>query len=152
MTIFKLKKIFRVLPLLLIAGYLNGTMAFAEVAKLTTAPNVPPAIKRSKAETVVINLQAKEYVGNITKSLKYAFWSYGGTVPGPMARIRAGDSIEFHLSNAKDNTQPHNIDIHAVNGPGGGAAYTTVDPGQEKVFSFKAKAAGLFIIVQQVLL
>jgi nitrite reductase (NO-forming) len=49
------------------------------------------------------------------------------------------------LSNAKGNTQPHNIDIHAVNGPGGGAAFTTVDPGEEKTFTFKAKAAGLFI-------
>ena len=145
MTIFKLKKTFKVLPLLLIASFLSGTMAFAEVAKLTTAPDVPPAIKRSKAETVVINLQAKEYVGNLTADVKYAFWSFGGTVPGPMARLRVGDSIEFHLSNAKGNTQPHNIDIHAVNGPGGGAAFTTVDPGQEKVFTFKAKAAGLFI-------
>jgi len=145
MTIFKLKKTFKVLPLLLIAGYLNGTMAFAEVAKLTTAPDVPPAIKRSKAETVVINLEAKEYVGNLTEDVKYGFWSFGGTVPGPMARLRVGDSVEFHLSNAKGNTQPHNIDLHAVNGPGGGAAFTTVDPGEEKVFTFKAKAAGLFI-------
>ncbi len=80
MTIFKLKKIFKVLPLVLIAGYLNGTMAFAEVAKLTTAPNVPPVLKRSKAETVVINLEAKEYVGNLTADVKYAFWSFGGTV------------------------------------------------------------------------
>ena len=62
-----------------------------------------------------------------------------------MVRVRVGDSIEFHLSNAKGNTQPHNIDIHAVNGPGGGAAFTTVDPGKEKIFTFKAKAAGLFI-------
>jgi len=145
MTIFKLKNKFKVLTLFLITGYLTGTMAFAEVAKLTTAPNVPPAIKRSKAEKVVVNLEAKEYVGNLTKDVKYGFWSFGGTVPGPMARLRVGDSIEFHLSNAKGNTQPHNIDIHAVNGPGGGAAYTTVDPGQEKVFTFKAKAAGLFI-------
>ncbi|MFT4578066.1 MAG: nitrite reductase (NO-forming) [Nitrospinales bacterium] len=145
MTIFKLNKTFKVLPLLLIAGYLNGAMAFAEVAKLTTAPNVPPSIKRSKATTVVVNLQAKEYVGNLTEDVKYGFWSFGGTVPGPMARLRVGDSVEFHLSNAKGNTQPHNIDIHAVNGPGGGAAFTTVDPGEEKTFTFKAKAAGLFI-------
>jgi nitrite reductase (NO-forming) len=103
MTIFKLKKIFKVLPLFLIAGYLNETMASAEVAKLTTAPNVPTSIKRSKAETVVVNLEAKEYVGNLTKNIKYGFWSFGGTVPGPMARLRVGDSIEFHFSNAKGN-------------------------------------------------
>lgn len=128
----------------MIAGFC-GTTALAEVtAKLTSAPNVPPAINRG-AETVVVHLQAKEYVGDLSEDVKYSFWSFGGTVPGPMARVRVGDSIEFHLSNAKGNTQPHNIDIHAVNGPGGGAAFTTVDPGEEKTFTFKAKAAGLFI-------
>ena len=135
----------RILSVILLAGFLTGPLAYAEVAKLAKAPNVPDPLKRSKAETVVINLQAKEYVGNLTNDVKYNFWSYDGTVPGPMARLRVGDSIEFHLSNAKENTQPHNIDIHAVNGPGGGAAFTTVDPGQEKIFTFKAKAAGLYI-------
>ena len=140
-----LNKKWNFFTLFIIVGFLNGTIAFAEIAILTTAPNVPPVIKRDKAETVVINLQAKEYVGNLTKYVKYGFWSFGGTVPGPMARLRVGDSIEFHLSNAKENSQPHNIDIHAVNGPGGGAEFTTVDPGVEKVFTFEAKAAGLFI-------
>ncbi len=129
---------------LMVTGF-GGNPALAEVtAKLTSAPNVPPAVKRG-ADTVVVHLQAKEYVGELAKDVKYSFWSFGGTVPGPMARVRVGDSIEFHLSNAKSNTQPHNIDIHAVNGPGGGAAFTTVDPGEEKTFTFKAKAAGLFI-------
>ena len=128
----------------MVVGF-GGTSALAGVtAKLTSAPNVPPAVKRG-AETVVVHLQAKEYVGDLAEGVKYAFWSFGGTVPGPMARVRVGDSIEFHLSNAKGNSQPHNIDIHAVNGPGGGAAFTTVDPGKEKIFTFKAKAAGLFI-------
>ena len=123
----------------------GATLANAGVtAKLTTAPNVPPAINRG-ADAVTIHLQAKEYLGDLAEGVKYNFWSFGGTVPGPMARVRVGDSVEFHLSNAKTNTQPHNIDIHAVNGSGGGAAFTTVDPGEEKIFTFKAKAAGLYI-------
>jgi nitrite reductase (NO-forming) len=76
------------MSLLLIAGYLKGAAAFAEVTKLTTAPNVPPSIKRSKAETVVVNLEAKEYVGILTKDVKYGFWIFGGTVPSPMARLK----------------------------------------------------------------
>ncbi|MBC8283872.1 MAG: nitrite reductase, copper-containing [Nitrospinae bacterium] len=138
-------KSFKILPLLLMAGYLISTTAFAEVAKLTTAPNVPPAIKRSKAETVVVNLTAKEYESEIEEGVKYGFWSFGGTVPGPMVRARVGDSIEFHLSNDKKSSQPHNIDIHAVNGAHGGAALTSVSPGEEKTFTFKAKAPGLYI-------
>ena len=133
-----------ILAFALVTGF-GATTALAGVtAKLTTAPNVPPAVKRA-ADTVVVNLEAKEYVGDLAKGVKYNFWSFGGTVPGPMARVRVGDSVEFHLSNAKSNTQPHNIDIHAVNGPGGGAAFTTVSPGETKTFTFKAKAAGVYI-------
>jgi len=29
--------------------------------------------------------------------------------------------VEFHLQNHPDNKMPHNIDLHAVTGPGGGA-------------------------------
>lgn len=116
-----------------------------EKGKLATAPNVPPPITRSGNKTVVLHFEAKEYIGDIADGVKYNFWSFNGTVPGPMARVRVGDTVEFHLSNPKTNTQPHNIDIHAVNGPGGGAAVNTVSPGQSKVFTFKAQAPGLFI-------
>ncbi len=81
----------------------------------------------------------------ITEGVKYHYWSFKGTVPGPMARVRVGDTVEFHLSNPASNTQPHNIDLHAVNGPGGGAAVSTVAPGESNVFTFKALSSGLFI-------
>jgi nitrite reductase (NO-forming) len=116
-----------------------------EQGQLTTAPNVPAPLTRSGNKTVVLNFTAKEYVGDIADGVKYHFWSFNGTVPGPMARVRVGDMVEFHLSNPKTNTQQHNIDIHAVNGPGGGAAVSTVSPGESKVFTFKAQAPGLFI-------
>ncbi len=116
-----------------------------EEGKLTTAPNVPAPLMRSGNKTVVLHFEAKEYIGDIADGVKYHFWSFNGTVPGPMARIRVGDRVEFHLTNPKSNTQPHNIDIHAVNGPGGGAAVSTVSPGESKVFTFKAQAPGLFI-------
>ena len=116
-----------------------------EKGQLTTAPNVPAPLTRSGNKTVVLHFEAKEYIGDIAEGVKYHFWSFNGTVPGPMARVRVGDTVEFHLNNPKTNTQQHNIDIHAVNGPGGGAAVSTVSPGEKKVFSFKAQAPGLFI-------
>lgn len=116
-----------------------------EQGQLTTAPNVPAPLTRSGNKTVVLSFTAKEYVGDLADGVKYHFWSFNGTVPGPMARVRVGDMVEFHLNNPKSNTQQHNIDIHAVNGPGGGAAVSTVSPGESKVFTFKAQAPGLFI-------
>ena len=124
----------------------SGTTALATIeGELTTAPNVPSAIKRSAATTVVIKLEAKEYVGELEEGVKYGFWSYNGTVPGPMARVKVGDTVQIHLSNLKNNTQPHNIDIHAVNGAHGGAALSAVNPGEKKVFTFTVTAPGLYI-------
>ena len=40
---------------------------------------------------------------------------------------------------------PHNIDLHAVTGPGGGATSSLVAPGHEKVFSFKTLNPGLYV-------
>jgi nitrite reductase (NO-forming) len=137
---------------LMICGLIGSGLTASEVqagsketGKLTSAPNVPPPLTRKGNKTVVLKFEAKEYVGDIAEGVKYHFWSFNGTVPGPMARVRVGDSVEFHLSNPKTNTQQHNIDIHAVNGPGGGAAVNTVSPGETKVFTFKAQAPGLFI-------
>ena len=116
-----------------------------ETAILTTAPMVPPPIMRSTPAHVVVNLEAHEFVGTLADGVQYKFWSFNGTVPGPMIRVRVGDTVELHLKNLQENVFPHNIDLHAVNGPGGGAAATLVAPGQTGHVRFKALAPGLYI-------
>ena len=127
---------------------LAANVAWAEetvTAELTTAPNVPAPIKRKTAARVVVNLEAKEFVGTLAEGVQYKFWSFNGTVPGPMIRVLVGDTVEIHLSNPKGNALPHSIDLHAVNGPGGGSAASLTVPGQESAFSFKALSPGLYI-------
>ncbi len=114
-------------------------------ATLTTLPKVPAPITRKGPAKVVVNVEAKEYVGELADGIKYKFWSFNGTVPGPMIRVRVGDTVELHLKNHAGNKFPHNMDLHAVNGPGGGAGANLAAPGQEGVFSFHALAPGLFI-------
>lgn len=53
--------------------------------------------------------------------------------------------MELRLKNATNIVLPHNIDLHAVNGPGGGAEATYVAPGKEAIFTFKALHAGLYV-------
>jgi len=67
------------------------------------------------------------------------------TVPGSFIRVREGDEVELHLKNAANSVLPHNIDLHAVTGPGGGAEATSAVPGKEAVFTFKALNPGLFV-------
>lgn len=114
-------------------------------AQLTTLPQVPAPITRKEAARVLVNVETKEYVGTLADGVQYKFWSFNGTVPGPMIRVRAGDTVELHLKNHADSIFPHNIDLHAVNGPGGGAGATLAIPGKEGMFVFKALNPGLYI-------
>ena len=116
-----------------------------EEAKLTYAPEVPPPITRKNPAKVVINLETKEVVGRLADGVEYTFWTFGGTVPGPFIRIREGDDVEFNLHNHPSSKMPHNIDLHAVTGQGGGAGASLTVPGRSSKFSFKAINAGLYI-------
>ncbi len=114
-------------------------------AILTHAPNVPPPITRKFPAKVVVNLETQEKVMRMADGVDYMFWTFGGEVPGKFIRIREGDEVEFNLSNSPDSKMPHNIDLHAVTGPGGGAASSFTAPGHTSTFSFKALNPGLYV-------
>jgi nitrite reductase (NO-forming) len=59
-----------------------------ETAVLLAPPNVPPAINRKTPAKVIVNLTVEEMVREITPGTKYMFWTFGGTVPGKMIRVR----------------------------------------------------------------
>ena len=116
-----------------------------EFAKLTHAPLVPLPINRNYPTKVIVNLEAIELTRGLADSVEYNFWTFGGDVPGKFIRIRVGDQVEFHLSNDPNSKMPHNIDLHAVSGPGGGASSSLTAPGHTSVFSFTAMNPGLFV-------
>lgn len=116
-----------------------------ETAVVTYAPEVPPAITRKKPAKVIVKIETRELVARLADGVEYTFWTFGGTVPGPFVRVRTGDLVEVHLSNHPDSKMPHNIDLHAVTGPGGGAASTFTAPGHTSIFSFKALNPGLYV-------
>ena len=116
-----------------------------EIAVLTTAPNVPPPITRKHATKVIVELETIEKVMRLADGVDYTFWTFGGTVPGNFIRVREGDLVELKLKNDKHSSVPHNIDLHAVTGPGGGAAATLTIPGGESVLSFRALNPGLYV-------
>lgn len=116
-----------------------------EVAVLTAPPNVPPPIKRNHATKVIVNLETIEKTMRLADGVEYTFWTFGGSVPGSFIRVREGDQVEMHLKNHPHSTMPHNIDIHAVTGPGGGAKVSLTLPGHESVFTFRALNPGLYV-------
>ncbi len=116
-----------------------------EQAILTQAPFVPPPIARKHTARVVVRLEVIEQVQRLADGVEYTFWTFGGGVPGSFIRVREGDVVEFHLDNHPTSKMPHNIDLHAVTGPGGGATSSFTAPGHSSQFTFTALNPGLYV-------
>ncbi|MES1262912.1 MAG: copper-containing nitrite reductase [Peristeroidobacter soli] len=114
-------------------------------AVLTSPPEVPPATGRHAPAKVIVELEVVEVDKQIAEGVTYTFWTFGGTVPGSFIRVRQGDTVEFHLKNHPSSKMPHNIDLHGVTGPGGGAASSFTAPGHQSQFTFKALNQGLYV-------
>ncbi len=114
-------------------------------AILTSPPQVPPPTGRTQPAKVIVEIEVRELEREVSEGVTYMFWTFGGTTPGSFIRVRQGDTVEFHLRNHPDSKMPHNIDLHGVTGPGGGASSSFTAPGHESQFTFKALNQGLYI-------
>jgi len=123
----------------------DDSVVGAYEAQLTDAPFVPAAANYKYPEKVIVRLEVVEQVMRLADGVEYNFWTFGGKVPGKFIRVREGDEVEFHLSNHPNNKLPHNIDLHAVTGPGGGAEASMTAPGHTTQFTFKALNPGLYV-------
>src|SRR5690606_25623751 len=113
--------------------------------QLTSAPNVPAPIERNYAARVKVELEMVETTTELANGVEYNVWTFGGEVPGKFIRVREGDLVEFTLQNHPGNTFPHNIDLHAVTGTGGGAEASLIVPGKQADFEFRAIKPGLYV-------
>jgi len=122
------------------------TPAVATAADVTRDPtDLPPPIGVRLPQVVRVDLRAVEVQGQLADKTTYNFWTFNGKVPGPMLRVRVGDTVEVHLKNDQNSIIVHSVDFHAATGPGGGAEFTQTDPGAEKIVTFKALVPGLFV-------
>ena len=126
-------------------GAMTEATGEPEVAEVTGAPHVPAPVGNRGPKKLIVNLETTETEGIIADSIPYTFWTFNHTVPGSFIRVREGDEITLNLKNAANSVLPHNIDLHAVNGPGGGAEATSSAPGQTASFTFKALNPGLYV-------
>ena len=134
------------LPIDKILDFFQDTSQFKVVDDIGADPNaVPPPINRSEPAVVDIELVAREVIGEIADDIQFNYWTYNEQVPGPMLRARVGDTINLTLKNHESSLHVHNIDLHAVTGPGGGATLSKVAPGESKTFQWKALNPGLYV-------
>ena len=133
------------------AGALVADVAFADTtetspARIARAPNdLPAPLARREATTVKVELDAVELLGALADGTSYRYWTFNSEVPGPMVRVRVGDTVKVTMRNAADSWMIHNVDFHAVTGPHGGGHATMTDPGGQTGFTFKAMKPGLYV-------
>ena len=135
------------IPFAKIIDFFRYENRFDKVADIGADPTaVPEKPQAPDADGIVrISLTAQEVLGEISPGIYFNYWTYNKQVPGPMLRIREGDTVELTLTNDPSSLHDHNIDLHAVTGPGGGASVTHVAPGETKTFRWKALNPGLYI-------
>ncbi|MBZ0303927.1 MAG: nitrite reductase, copper-containing [Anaerolineae bacterium] len=120
--------------------------AIADAVAIVRNPaDLPAPIGDRGPIDVRVDLNAVEANGILADGTTYRYFTFDGQVPGPMIRIRVGDTVELHIHNDTSSQLQHSIDLHAVTGPGGGAVYTQTNPGEETTFTFKTLAPGVFV-------
>lgn len=137
----------------LAAGLTMPGAALAQANAETSAPvnivrdptDLPGPIERTTSRHVTVNLETTEVVGILDNGTTYTYWTFNDRVPGPLVRVRVGDTVEVNLTNAPNSQMMHNVDFHAVTGPGGGGVSTLAAPGETRSFRFLARHPGVYV-------
>jgi nitrite reductase (NO-forming) len=124
----------------------HAALGADEPADIVADPtDLPAPLHARQPRHVLVDLETSEVTGKLADGATYRYWTFNRQVPGPFIRVRLGDTVEVRLANHHDSKVMHNVDFHAVTGPGGGAAATEAAPGEKRSFTFVAKHAGLFV-------
>ncbi len=131
---------------------MEGLIQVGEPVAAATAGNIvhdpaelPAPIGERGPTLVQIDLTAVEVEGQLADGATYNYFTFDGVVPGPMLRVREGDTVELRLYNEDGSDFVHSIDLHAVNGPHGGGGLTQAPAGEERVFTFEARNPGVYV-------
>ena len=119
--------------------------AIPAVSIVRDPTDLPGPLASRSPQVVKVDLEAVEVEGQLADGTTYPYFTFGGQVPGPFLRVRVDDTVDLTLKNRSTSKFIHSIDLHAVNGPGGGSTVTQVAPGQQATFTFKALKPGLYV-------
>src|SRR5205814_6228591 len=92
-----------------------------EVTDFATAPRATQPVydarlsPASAAPVKEFRIPIRDATVEIAKGVTYKSWTFGGTVPGPVIRVREGDLVKIKLVN--EASMPHSIDFHAARIP-----------------------------------
>ena len=127
----------------------------APKAIVTTSQNYDTAIKGPLAyapkipllesnDTVEVKMDVRHKLYHISKDIAFAAWLYGDSLPGPVLRIKVGQTVKFSMTDRSNDSlhfdmqmqpMPHSIDFHsAMVNPED--KYRSINPGETISFTW----------------
>ena len=91
-----------------------------------------------------IDLVIEEKLMTVAPGFVQAVWTFGGTVPGPVIRVKVGDTVRIHLVNPESSQLPHSVDFHSSQ-VAWNDEMRSIKPGEELVYEWKAEYAGVWM-------
>jgi len=116
---------------------------FGAVVRATSPAFDARLAPASDAGIKEFRIPIKDATIEIAKGVTYQGWTFGGTVPGPVVRVRQGDLVRITVVN--QSPMPHSIDFHAARIPAN-VAYRMIMPNDSLSFEFTARDAGAFMV------
>jgi nitrite reductase (NO-forming) len=114
-------------------------------------PNAPAYVPRDATAPALlpgtthdVDLVVSEQEKTIAPGFVQKVWTFGGDVPGPVIRVKVGDTIRVHLKNPKENQLAHSVDFHASQ-VAWNDEMTSINPGEEKLYEWRADYAGVWM-------
>jgi nitrite reductase (NO-forming) len=119
-------------------------------------PNAPPYEPRDasapalrEGEVHDIDLYIVEQPMTVAEGFVQTVYAFGesvedANVPGPVIRVKVGDTVRIRLINPETNIMPHSVDFHASL-VAWNDEMTDINPGEEKIYEFTADYAGVFM-------
>jgi len=114
-------------------------------------PNAPAYVPRDPRAPAVlpgtthdIDLAIEEKPMTVADGYVQAVWTFGGQVPGPVMRVRVGDTVRVTLRNPATNKLPHSI-VFQGSTVAWNDEMVSINPGEEKIYGWKARYAGVWM-------
>lgn len=129
------------------SGLSKAAPAVADAVSIVRHPaDLPgPLAPADGPQHHILELTAMEVDGVLADGTTFRYMTFNGQVPGPMLRVRVGDTAEIRVHNEMESMLAHSIDLHAVTGPHGGGSLTQTFAGETTTFQFKALKPGLYV-------
>jgi len=116
---------------------------FGSVSPPATVPYPAELVPASAAAVKEFRIPIRDATVEIAEGKTYTGWTFGGSVPGPVVRVRQGDLVRIRLVN--EASMPHSIDFHAARIPMN-KAFRTILPKDSLAFEFIARDPGAYLV------